>query len=301
MDKVTEIRLNRIDENQEATTIWLEGLDNRIAEIGRDIVQIRTTIQPRDLPWAVRFLLLPLAVAATVAIVGAVIHLEIAMAGVEKSMAGIQGEIARQTVTADAALPASEFKATLPELGPAIATTRKQKLKVSPKIIRDLQRQLTATDADATPSFWSAASEFISYRSFNSASWNPPPSLPTCTDSSPAPSTVSILSPTKMTINPGVYENCTFTIDSPKDDARLNEIIQHRLAVIIFRHCVIVYRGGSINLVINLDKHNVPWSGERQSSLWGVPQMYQLEMPFNFRTACLILCCTAPLLNLVGN
>ncbi len=261
MEKLTELRLNRLDENQKTTTIWLEGLDNRIAEIGRDIAQIQATIQPRDLPWAVRFLLLPLAVVAAAATVGAVVHLEIAMAGMRNNVAGVQGELARQTVTADAALPASEFKAALPELGPAIAATRRQKLKVSPKVVSDLQQHLTATDADKTPSFWPTVAEFISFKSFNSASWAAPANLRACTDSAPTPATVKeVQSPRQMTINPGVYENCRFTLDSPQEDERLNSFLTHSTPQIAFKHCVIVYRGGTINLIISLDERNASYT-----------------------------------------
>lgn len=166
-----------------------------------------------------------------------------------------------------AALPQNAFKDSLPDLSLSIAKARHENVKVSPRTIEDLQGKLSAS-ADA-PNFWPAASSFISYRSFSNALWTAPAKLPRCTDSEPAPSTVSILSPTQATINPGVYENCRFTMDSPEEDARVNEIIQERMAVVIFRHCVIVYRGGAINLVFAFDKYNVPWSVEPKNGIPG--------------------------------
>ncbi|MGB8782378.1 MAG: hypothetical protein WCD02_04625, partial [Terriglobales bacterium] len=179
---------------------------------------------------------------------------------IESTVKQISRDSAKQTLVGHAALLLPEFKETLPELGSAIASAKQQNVKVSPKVIGDLQDKLTASVN--APDFWPVAAEFISYRSFNNTSWSAPPNLPTCTDSEPSESTVSILSPTQATINPGVYENCRFTVDSPQEDARLNEIIQKRMAVVIFRHCVIVYRGGPINLVLAFNKYNVPWSAE---------------------------------------
>jgi len=254
--------LTRIDGEQKATSSRVDAVDARLSNIENDIAEIKGTIKPKELPAGVRFILFPLTVAALAGIMGAVIHLEITVAGMQNSMGVVQGALAKQTLTTDAALPTSEFKVVLPELASAIAVTRRQKVKVLPQIISDLQQHLTATDTDA-PSFWPAVSEFISYKSLNSTSWSAPNNLPTCTDSEPASSTVSILSPTQATINPGVYENCRFILDSPREDARLNEIIQKRLAVVIFKHCVIVYRGGPINLVLALDKYNLPWSTEQ--------------------------------------
>jgi len=262
MDKVTEIRLNRLDENQKATTIWLEGLDNRIAEIGRDIVQIRTAIQPRDLPWAVRFLLLPLAVAAAVATVGAVIHLEITVAGMGKNVEGLQSEVARQTLATDAALPQGEFQATLPELASAIAVARRQKLKVPPKVLSDLQQNLTATAK--TPSFWPAAAEFISYRSFDKVQGTLPPNLPNCTDGAPRQQRVkSVEDEYHFTLENALYENCHITLDSPSDSKRINDLLMHTTTGITFRNCVVTYRGGEIKLIVSFSNRPIHIAAER--------------------------------------
>jgi hypothetical protein len=252
--------LARVDAEQKTTASRVDDVDKSLRNLAREVSEIKGAMKPPAAsPWWLTHVVAPLCVTAVVVTAGAVIHLEIVVAGMGKNVATVQSAIAKQTITTASTLPESEFKTVLPDLASAIGVTRQQRVKVSPKVISDLQQHLTATDADTTPSFWPAASEFISYKSFNSASWAIPSSLPTCTDSYPAPSTVTILSPTKATINPSVYENCRFTIDSPTEDEQLNEIIQKRLAVIIFKHCVIVYRGGPINLIINLDKHNVPW------------------------------------------
>jgi hypothetical protein len=266
MDKVTEIRLDRLDENQKATTIWLDGLDNRIAEMARDIAQIRTAIQPRDLPWAVRFLLLPLAVAAAVAMVGAVIHLEIAVDSMGKNVAGVRGEVARQTIAAGSALPSEEFKNTLPELTSAIAVARQQELRVSTKVMDGLQQRLTNLDTETPPpSFWPAAAEFISYRSLNKANGVFPRRLPNCTDKAPGPQRVKTVEDEyHFTEENALYENCQFTLDSPLDTERVNELLLHTTTGITFRNCVVTYRGGEIKLIVSFYNRPVRITASRE-------------------------------------
>jgi hypothetical protein len=175
MDKVTEIRLNHLEENQRATNIWLEGLDKRIAEIGQNIAQIQTAIQPRELPWAVRSILLPLAVAAAVATAGAVIHLEIALAAV-------RGEFARQTIATEEELLAVETSQAANN-----PTDKNSQTQAKNYLLEAKQKSLrlpTAVVAQAGGSFvkastkessaWDVALQFVNYRSVLNAA-----SLPT--------------------------------------------------------------------------------------------------------------------------
>jgi len=158
MDKVTEIRLNRLDENQKTTTTWLEGLDNRIAEIGRDIVEIRTANQPRDLPWAVRFLLLPLAVAAAVATVGAVIHLEIVVGGIETSIHNnVQSIGELQRIQTQAALDQAEQDAKAGDKSAA-----KQRVDQA----TELMGKLKSVPVSAPPSFFESAVNTLDHLKF---------------------------------------------------------------------------------------------------------------------------------------
>jgi hypothetical protein len=277
MDKVTEIKLNRLEKNQEATTIWLEGLDNRIAEIGRDIVQIRTAIQPRDLPWAVRFFLLPLAVAAAAAMVGAVIHLEIQVNNIQKSVNEVQGSLARQNLKTYAGLAPSEFKATLPDLSSSIAVARRQNVRVPSKVVDDLSKQLTATETSAS-GFWPTAGEFISYRSAltHEDLVNLKNSMPKCVDTQPHPATTARAiqaspDPQTVPLNPAHYDNCRIQLDSPEEDARLSYWAQSvpPQTALVFNHCLVTYNGGIVRLQIHspLLFENSLW----EFSIFGTP------------------------------
>jgi hypothetical protein len=50
------------------------------------------------------------------------------------------------------------------------------------------------------------------------------------------------------------YENCRITLDSPKDDLKINALIAERAPFLTFTHCLIVYRGGPIKLTVALNK-----------------------------------------------
>lgn len=45
-----------------------------------------------------------------------------------------------------------------------------------------------------------------------------------------------------------LYENCVFVLDSPEDAARISGLWE-RSYILTFRHCQIVYRGGTIALL----------------------------------------------------
>jgi hypothetical protein len=164
----------------------------------------------------------------------------------------IKGDLAKQALTNHASLPLSDFKATLPDLGSAIATAKQQGAKVAPGVLNDLQQRLVA--AEGAPGFWPTAAEFISYRSSSAV-----PALgvnvPDCTDREPTPMKITAVpTPTTASVSSSTYENCRLTLDSAKDNAKINFLITHTAPFLTFEHCLIVYRAGSINLIVALNK-----------------------------------------------
>jgi hypothetical protein len=193
---------------------------------------------------------------------------EIRLDNIEKILKDIRGDLAKQSVINHAALPLADFKATLPDLSSAIATAKQQNAKVPAQVMGDLQYKLSAS-VDA-PDFWSAAAQFISYRSQNSipdfeslAS----SSLPNCSDREPEPMELTISAEDEKNWKRGevrdasaptdangskmksaLYENCAFVLDSPEDAARISGLWE-RAYILTFRHCQIIYRGGPIALL----------------------------------------------------
>jgi len=285
--KIDLSMLSRIDSEQKATVSRVDNIEKSLHSLEREISEIKGAIKrPTDIPWWLRYIIAPVCVAAILATAGAVIHLEMAVSS-------IQGSLARQTLTAHTALPASEFKATLPDLASSIAVARKRNVKVSPKVVEDLTKQLTATDAN-TSGFWPAAAELISYRStlthedlekLKSA-------LPRCVDLVPHPATTAqAISPGEQTvkINPAYYENCQFQLDSPEEDAKISNFAQHYPALTL-RHCLVIYNGREVQLRLGmwpLMFENCLWqisvSGTPPSSGQKVTQTLLASNPDSFR------------------
>jgi hypothetical protein len=150
-----------------------------------------------------------------------------------------------------ATLPTKEFEENLPTLHKTLRAAKLQEVKIDSKLIELLSYKLSKSSSQG-PVYWPTTAEFIGYRSVNlTSSWVRQASLPECTNSLPKPMTVkSVESPTKMTVNRALYENCRFTLDSPEDDRILNTILQETAPLITFRKCVIDYGGGEIHLIL---------------------------------------------------
>jgi hypothetical protein len=187
-------------------------------------------------------------VTALVGLVGAVIHLEIAVVGIGR-------EITKQTLISHSQLPPEEFKASLSGLTSAIKAAEKKRLKVSPGIMNDLQAKLKLTEA-STPGFWPAAAEFVTYRSQLVAGWNNV-NLPLC-GSVPANANINKIEMTgekvangeevaKVTHSPFVYKTCKIVLDSPAATIAMSQVMS--FSDLIFDHCVIFYGGGPIVFV----------------------------------------------------
>jgi len=158
-------------------------------------------------------------------------------------------------------LPTAELQKRLPAVQHLLAVAKDQHVKADSKVLDVFRHTLEATPPP-TPGFWPATAEFISYRSFNGASWFAPANIPICTDSPPSSATIKEVQDEKhMVLNPGVYENCRFDIDSPEQDQKLNSFLIGPIAALSvrFKRCLIVYHGGEINLILALHNFPISW------------------------------------------
>jgi hypothetical protein len=179
-----------------------------------------------------------------------------ALKEIRASIIEIKAGFTKQSLSTHAALPLADFKASLSDLGSSIAAARKQNLKVPPKIVDDLIRKMTSTDKN-TPAFWPVAAELISYRSLTLAT----PfiaALPNCTDSLPTVSRIiEVPNPKTAKVGPGIYENCRITLDSEEENKRINSILSDRNPSLSFKHCLVIYRGGPVNLILSWNNRPV--------------------------------------------
>jgi hypothetical protein len=172
-------------------------------------------------------------------------------------------------------LPTKTLQERLPALQHLFAVARDQEVKVDTKILNSLTQKLTEVNTNAN-GFWPATAEFISYRS---AVVSSPvgANLRNCSDQEPKPARVVDVQQgaaagglNQIHFSMNEYDNCKFTLDSPKDDNKVNSLIASVAPFLSFHHCLIVYRGGQVNLILAVQ--NVPYKvtyrdpGTRESS-----------------------------------
>ncbi len=173
---------------------------------------------------------------------------------------GFKQEVTKIELQTQASLPQPAFEKALPDIRSAVATARKDRIKVPPAVIEGLRSKLLASDSSA-PDFWPTLSEFVSYRSSlsyrASAAAAPVPTMaysmkkiPDCVDSLPQSMRIESTS----SFSKGLYENCRFVLDSEAQDKKLNAILSGNTPVIVFQHCLIEYHGGEINLILAWNK-----------------------------------------------
>jgi hypothetical protein len=146
----------------------------------------------------------------------------------------------------------------LPSVSNLIQAARNVGVQVAPQVSDQLGKNLLKVP-DSSPGYWPATAALISFRP-QISSGGADSATPDCTDAPPHPSVISSvdLHGAVTGVKNAYYENCRFTIDSPKDDNRFNALISRSFPVIEFRHCLIVYRGGSFALILRVDRDNAP-------------------------------------------
>jgi hypothetical protein len=193
------------------------------------------------------------------------------LTAIEKGLVEINKQLAQQSITNHAALPLEDFKATLPNLSTALATARKDNLVVPNTVINQLHTKLNLTDSNI-PGFWPTAASLISIRSsqsqasFSRSSHFPDAfsgeNFPDCADTTPEPTKIAkVDSPTQAEMQWSRYTDCVLTLDSTRDTDQVNAMMDTSIRV-VFKHCIIVYRGGPIGLKLQ-------WNGEKRDAFMG--------------------------------
>jgi hypothetical protein len=160
-----------------------------------------------------------------------------------------------------ATLPQADFEATLADLKTTVKKAKAKNVRVSSDTMNDLQDKLMRA-AIRTPDYWPAVSAFISYRSFVTAPQSHfsdlmKPDLPNCVDRLPTIGRVTGIDTQKnsITFTSPHYDNCRFTLDSSHDDQVINAMLGRDIMGVNFKHCLIVYRGGPIELILEFKNY----------------------------------------------
>ncbi len=126
-----------------------------------------------------------------------------------------------------------------------------EKIKLNPQIMTSYGKQVAELTKvpSASDTVWPAAAELINYRSqivIPDAQRLEQSDLPNCTDREPEPMKVLTATKTRFTASLPTYENCRFTLDSAKDDSKVNQLLLRQGGLPLqFKHCIVVYSGGS--------------------------------------------------------
>lgn len=176
--------------------------------------------------------------------------------GLQKDVSAVKDEVAILKLQIAVSQPIAQFKSHLSELRPSFGLAQRQGSKIPTAIMLDLQSKLRTVGTDA-PNYWPVVADFVSYRSISTASWAIK-TLPNCRDTKAETTTLNFNTneAPKLAANILGYHDCRLVLDSTLDGAWLNPLIVDG-KVIIFKRCVVVYNGGSIEIRIELAKNRV--------------------------------------------
>jgi polyhydroxyalkanoate synthesis regulator phasin len=153
-------------------------------------------------------------------------------------------------------MPASELQQNLSEIRNVVEVARRQKVPIEMKTVQTIEQKLRSLPS-RTDQFWQVSADLISYRSLvygldYSSTWTAP--MPKCADIEPHPSTLGeAVGPGEQTVkvNPAYYENCRVQLDSAEENEKISSYAK-RYVGLTFRHCLVIYRGGPVNIRLGL-------------------------------------------------
>jgi hypothetical protein len=147
-------------------------------------------------------------------------------------------------------LSSQAFGERLPAIKNLLTAASEQNVKIEPAITKNLTQKLLQVDVKSN-GYWPTAAEFLKYRSqavtpdLQSLLHS---DLPNCTDHDPQHNmVVGATSPHTVQVLPAQYMNCKVVLDSQKDLDKINAILRSQL-FLAFDDCVIVYRGGAVEI-----------------------------------------------------
>lgn len=145
-----------------------------------------------------------------------------------------------------------EFQKTLPVLSDTLAAAESQKATVDAATLLQLSKKVLAVPPKSA-GYWPVASRLISYRSQVLTNWSNarPDLLADCLDQMPTPTkVVRKIDQTHLEISPAIYQHCRVSLDSSKDDQRINNLLWNHYWRLLFKDCVVEYHGNPVSLIL---------------------------------------------------
>ena len=140
-------------------------------------------------------------------------------------------------------LPLSDFATVLPQIGSDLSKINKQRLKLAPSVVENIQKKLISTDNNAQ-GYWPAAAELITYKSPSGDT-----ELPDCAQSTPKQLSWLPLEPGKDGTPPPhqfTLSNCHLNLDVSMPASPFATMGPPDSFTIVCDHCVVTYSGGQI-------------------------------------------------------
>lgn len=158
------IILQRLDEEQKKTNGRLDEIDKKVYSLAQDIAQVKGSINPpTEKPWWLRFIVSPLIVLASVAVVTAVITLLVKVSRIEGYLHDNAGVIAGLRLQQNATDPSNPQNVA--DVQQVLETAKKKKSKIPPDVVQTTGAKFIQA-AQTNPDAWNAALAFLDYRSF---------------------------------------------------------------------------------------------------------------------------------------
>lgn len=154
-------------------------------------------------------------------------------------------------------LPLGEFEKQLPVLNNTIRAARQRKISTDAKLLAEISLKLSKSSKQE-PHFWETTASLVTYRSENALPslaqkfGASPETIPRCVDTEPMHYQVeSVPDPRTITTHLKNFMDCRIQLDNPEEIARINALITHGFGIGLgFVHCLIIYRGGDIPLIL---------------------------------------------------
>ena len=174
MDKVTQDRFNRVDQDLRAVNETLRDVNHRLYEVGQDLGEIKGSIKPRgDVHWAIRFVAAPLLVLLVGGCATLIYRsLDKRLSAIEKFITDNGGFVAGLQLQRNASNPTDP--ANIQEAQRILVQAKSAKLRIPPDVVESAGKQFI-TSAPGNSDAWTAALQFVNYRSFLNADTAPKP------------------------------------------------------------------------------------------------------------------------------
>jgi hypothetical protein len=162
--------LTRIDSEQKATASRVEGLEQNLLALGREVSEIKGAVKTAETPAWIRFVIFPLCVLATVAVVTTLITLLVKVNRIETFVQDNGGLIAGLRLQQNAVDPS--IPQHIADVSRVLDAAQASRTRIPLDVVSSTGAKFMEA-VEKTPEAWPAARAYLDYRSFLNADFVP--------------------------------------------------------------------------------------------------------------------------------